>query len=316
MTPNATVAVPLHEIDSTAALANKLLFMGVMSILFVLVNSAKDIIVWKPYLEEEGTCKTAPKLAAKFLKAFYLNGAILFAGMAGECFSVPGDILTSLLDDFLAFLIHSPHHIFLSEYMVNLTVSGIHVYNGLRLLGGCLNEASGFLSTLFLRKMMHLSDDEEVILLSPKGARSHFDVRRMVVEEASFFPAREDIRKYIVVVAKMFVSSLLVRVIAFSMLWATTLLTIVTEPVFSLVDRFFMLVFAVGGQMAVTTVVVAWSVAMAIVLGEKQTTSGSGDGESSFFFVYDFFYSLIVAPFVTPPLVGLKKERSKTTTLI
>ncbi len=300
MTHNATV----HEIDSTAALADKLFFMGVMSILFVFAKSAKDIVVWKAHFdEEEDACKTAFKLAAKFPKTFFLNGAVLFAGMAGECFSVPGDILTSLLDDFLAFLIHSPHHIFLSEYMVNLTISGFHVYNCLRLLGGCLNEASGRLSTSFLCKAMHLSDDEKQILLSPKGARSHFDVRRMVVEETSFFPARNDIRKYAVVVVKMFVFSLLARVIAFSMLWASTLLPILTEPVFSLVDALFTFVFAVGGQKAVTALAVAWSVAVAIILGEKQTTSGSGDGESCLLFVYELFYSLILAPFVAKPAV-------------
>jgi hypothetical protein len=164
-------------------LEHKLLFMGLGGVAFVAGKAVYYFVVWNPlsFSKED----TWDQFALKTLKApivvlhtFFLSGSVLFAGMAGECFSIPMDLLTSALDEALGWVVAAPRHSFLSEYMVNLTLSGLLVLGCLSVLGGRFHALSGALTAALFQK--GLTSKEEEDLVSEVNAQSRFDVRGMV----------------------------------------------------------------------------------------------------------------------------------------
>ena len=290
------------EIDSTDALRKKLIVMFFMAVGFILGRSFMNMIKWNLVdVSCSEPCRTTTSKMAKFpyffLKLFLLAGALLFKGMAGEMFSIPLDLITSFLDDGLTIVLRTAHHAFLSEYMVNLTLSGLHVWNCLRLLGPRINTLSGQVGIRVLNKFVHLSDNECDVLMSSKGATSHFDIRALTLQPG-FFPPKAVIRIYFILLLKMLVFAALARVVAFSMLWVSTFVTIFIEPLFFVSDLLLGACYLWGGSLAVSTVAILWSVVTGIFLGDKQTTSGSDEpNENGYLFsVYNTVFEVTTAP--------------------
>ena len=294
------------KIDSADALRTKFVCMAFIAALLCLFRSARLVCAWNPtrVCRDDVFRVRAWKVLCASLplaKTFYISGAILFAGMAGECLSIPLDLLTSFLDAALSFAVRTPHHIFLTEYMINLTVSGLHVWGCLTFCGDRFNVVAGEVCRRFWARLLALSPEDDAVLASSEGASSHFDVRKMVIEDPGFLPPPSVVRKYALLFSKMFVFSLLARIVAFSLLWASTLVTLVAEPLFFGGDIFFGLMFLAGGQSLVAAYAVAWSVAAGIFLGETQTTSGrssSGSAEDASLVrgFYESAYDVVVPP--------------------
>ena len=119
------------KIDSTSALKSKFLVMGLLAALFTFIRSIFNFFEWNLLRIDKNTfykCELKKVILVPYViwQIFLMNGAILF--------SIPMDILTSLMNDFLTFILQMPHHSFLSEYMVNLTFSGFHVWMILKIL--------------------------------------------------------------------------------------------------------------------------------------------------------------------------------------
>lgn len=269
------VYVSAENIDDTSALKNKFIVMGLLALLFTFIRSIINFIKWNPLnLDNKYDFKNICKIVFVIFQIFIMSGAILFAGMAGECFSIPMDLLTSLFNDGLSYLLRMPHHSFLSEYMINLTISGLHVWNCLRLLAPRFNKLSGTIITNVLSKHITLNIDDIKILKSSLPAHEIFDLKQMAIDNPMCIPTRKFIRNYCILFSKMFVFSVLARIMAFSMLWVTTLVPLIMEPLFGLNSFIFGITFMYFGQFGAASLAVLWSVIMGIVLGEKQSSSG------------------------------------------
>lgn len=267
------------RIDDTAALTYKFVAMGLLAVALTFVRAVIQFVAWNPLgFRRDMKCG---ELGAKLvqspvvvLQIFLVSGAILFAGMAGECFSIPMDLLTSLINDGLSSVLRMPRHSFLCEYMVNLTISGFHVWNCLRLLGPRFNALAGMIVVNLLEPIADLTNKDRDLLKSTVGAHDIFDVKNMVVSRPLRVISHDFVRTYCMLFIKMFVFSVLARLMAFAMLWATTLVPLVMEPLFEISDLFFGFVFVCFGQSGAAVVAVAWSVGVGIVLGDKQSSSG------------------------------------------
>ncbi len=291
-----------EKIDSTSALKNKFLVMGLLAVIFTFIRSIINFIYWDPLMFKNNNnyplCIKIFYSINVIFQIFIMSGAILFAGMAGECFSIPLDLITSLINDLLSFILRMPHHSFLSEYMINLTISGIHVWNCLRLLGCKFNMLSGSIVISILEKYIDLNDGDIQLLRSSNGAHDIFDLKQMTISNPKCIITYNFIRKYAILFSKMFVFSFLARCMAFGMLWVTTLIPIIMEPMFGLNSLIFGLVNKFFGQFGVATLAILWSVIMGIFLGEKQSTSGGKEQilkpankiEGIYYFIYNLLF--------------------------
>lgn len=274
------VYISAENIDDTSALKKKFIVMGLLAVLFTFIRSIINFVKWNPLnLDINYNFKNICKIVIVIFQIFIMSGAILFAGMAGECFSIPMDLLTSLFNDGLSYLLRMPHHSFLSEYMINLTISGLHVWNCLRLLAPRFNKLSGTIIINLLSKYITLNPDDINILKSSLAAHEIFDLKQMTIENPLCIPTRKFIKNYCILFSKMFVFSVLARIMAFSMLWVTTLVPLIMEPLFGLNSFIYGITFMYFGQHGAASLAVLWSVIMGIVLGEKQSSSGGKESK-------------------------------------
>ena len=271
------------EIDDAKALVSKFCVMGVMALVYVLAQSCVVFYNANParFSRDDPVCETlkkATRAPVYFVGIYYRLGAVLFAGMCGECFSIPGDLLTSLLNDAFSIILGKRRHSFLGEYMVFLTVSGFHVWMCIRLLGCPLNVLSGEVcDSLIARSRCTVTEQERRAVMSGESAYSIINVYDSVGPGRDFLPSRTEAVTYCLLVAKMMLFSLFARAVAFSILWVTILfLPLVAEPVFVASDLVFGLTFEWGGQVGVSFLAVAWSVFVGIFLGDEQSKAGEG----------------------------------------
>ena len=290
----------VEKIDSTSALKKKFIVMGLLAVLFTFIRSIINFINWNPLAFDKNTKITINIIfntIIVILQMFIMSGAILFAGMAGECFSIPMDLLTSLINDGLSYILRMPHHSFLSEYMINLTISGLHIYVCLKLLAPRFNKLAGSLILNLSSKYITLNHEDINILQSSMGAHHLFDLKQMTLDNPMCIPTRKFVKNYTILFSKMFVFSVLARIMAFSMLWFTTLIPLIMEPLFGLNAFIFGITYMYFGQNGAASLAVLWSVIMGILLGEKQSSSGGKEDQQNsnnkIYLLYNYIYIMI-----------------------
>ena len=111
------------------------------------------------------------------------------------------------------------------------------------------------------------------------AAHDIFDLKQMTIENPLCIPTRKFIKNYCILFSKMFLFSVLARIMAFSMLWVTTLVPLIMEPLFGLNSFIYGITFMYFGQYGAASLAVLWSVIMGIVLGEKQSSSGGKESK-------------------------------------